>query len=170
MKQETVVYREGVSGWDTLKDIPPGMRLLLGIDGSLTRALEFLGCGPVTVEILLPPSPASRLVYLCLPRLGPVVQALTRIPDPVSPEDREILLDPRPIGPALSKKRGPLVREGLTILKSSGSEHLSPEGQWKEAFLWSRVYDLVATPGPRLTIQEWFLPRLEDVLEGVRIP
>lgn len=170
MKEESVVYREGVSGWDALNSVPPGIRLLLGIDGSLTRALEFLGCGPVTVEILPPPSPESRLVYLCLPHLGPVVQALTRIPGPLSPEDREILLDSQPIGPALAKKKGPLVREGLRIFKSPGSCQNMLENPCQQEVLWSRVYDLVVNPGPRLTIQEWFLPRLQEILEMVHLP
>jgi chorismate-pyruvate lyase len=170
VNRETVVYQEGVSGWESLKGVPPGIRLLLGIDGSLTRALEFLGCGPVSVEILSPPSSETRLVYLCLSGLGPVVQALTQIPSPVSPEDREILMDTRPIGPALSKNRGPLRREGLTILRSPGTGQGVPDFRWERTLLWNRIYDLVVSPGPRLTIREWFLPPLEDVLEGVRLP
>ena len=170
MEEDFVVYREGVSGWETLNTVPPGIRLLLGIDGSLTRTLEFIGCGPVTVEMLPPPFPDSRLVNLCLPNLGPVVQALTRIPTPISPEDREILQDSQPIGPALSKKKGPLIREGLTILKSSGIALEIPEVRRHKDVLWSRIYDLVVYPVPRLTIQEWILPRLQGILEKVHLP
>ena len=167
---EDVIYREGQYGWDSLRDIPPGLRFLFGIDGSLTRALEFLGCGPVSVKILPPPSPDERLVFLCLPDVGPVVQALTRLSLPSSPEDREILSDSRPIGPALSRKRGPLVREGLTILSSGGTGCPGLDVRWEKTILWSRIYDLVATPSPRLTIREWILPPLVSILEGVKIP
>lgn len=167
---EDVIYREGEYGWDSLRDVPPGIRFLFGIDGSLTRALEFLGCGPVSVEMLPPPSPEERLVFLCLPEVGPVVQALTRIACPLSPEDREILSDSRPIGPALSRKKGPLVREGLTILSSRGTGCAGLDVQWEKNVLWSRIYDLVASPSPRLTIREWVLPPLESILEGVKIP
>jgi chorismate-pyruvate lyase len=168
--EAVVIYREGEYGWDALKDLPPGVRFLFGIDGSLTRALEFLGCGPVSVEILPPPSTEERLVFLCLPDVGPVVQALTRLSPPFSSEDREILSDSRPIGPALSRKRGPLVREGLTILSSRGTGYPGLDLRWEKMVLWSRIYDLVATPSPRLTIREWILPPLVSILEGVKIP
>ncbi|WP_275043724.1 hypothetical protein [Leptospirillum ferriphilum] len=36
--------------------------------------------------------------------------------------------------------------------------------------LWSRIYDLVVYPAPRLTIQEWILPRLQGILEKVHLP
>lgn len=161
---EKVLYQEGMSGWESLRGIPPGVRLLLGIDGSLTRALEFLGGGPVSVELMEPPSSDERLAFLCMPGLGRVVQALTSLSPPSDPKDLSILTDPRPIGPRLSESHGPLYREGLIIFQSFGTGFPS-DGDLKSHLLWGRVYDLVATPGPRLTIREWFLPSLVSFLE-----
>ncbi len=161
---EKILYEEGPSGWESLRGVPPGIRLLLGIDGSLTRALEFLGGGPVSVDLMPPPSVGERLAFLCMPGLGRVVQALTKLSPPIDPKDFHILSDPRPIGPRLSESRGPLHREGLVIFQSLGTGFPSDAG-WNDRLLWGRVYDLVASPGPRMTIREWFLPPLLSFLE-----
>lgn len=152
------IYREGVDGWDSLGDIPPEIRLLLGIDGSLTRALEFLGCGNVRVELLPPPSSRERRVNLCLPVLGNVVHAVTRLSDQQADQYLPLLSDPRPIGPLLHETQGPLVRRGLVIFQSLGTGF--PDDPWSGHTLWGREYNLVAQPGPHLTLREWFLPSL----------
>lgn len=156
------IFREGSGEWGSLRDIPSRIRLLLGIDGSLTRALEFLGCGSVRVELLSPPSLLERRVYLNLPSLGRVVHAVTRLSEPDVERYRTLLSDPRPIGPLLHETQGPLVRKGLMIFQSLGTGY--PEDPWSGQMLWGREYDLVAQPGPRLTLREWFLPPLVEFL------
>ncbi|MHB8542538.1 MAG: hypothetical protein ACYC9S_00850 [Leptospirales bacterium] len=161
---ERVLYQEGKSDWESLQEIPPLVRLLLGTDGSLTRALEFLGRGPVSVDLMKPPSESERVAYLCMPGLGRVVLALTSLSEPVDPRNFPVLTDPRPIGPRLLETHGPLHREGLSIFQSFGTG-LSSGEEWERVLLWGRVYDLIAHPGLRLTIREWFLPVLVSFLE-----
>lgn len=67
-------------------------------------------------------------------------------------------------------EKGPLIREGLTILKSSGPGLEIQDVRRHQEVLWSRIYDLVVYPAPRLTIQEWILPRLQGILEKVHLP
>lgn len=147
--------------------LPGPFRMLLGLDGTLTRSLTFLTGEEVGVELVTLPGNLEgvRKVYLRVPSSGRLVFARTRLlPTPALKRDswiESLMKGDLAIGQSMEARYGPLVKDQFVIF--SVSEPYDPEvsaGSAVEGPTWARSYRMSTSGGLSLRIEEFFLPSL----------
>ena len=144
--------------------LPGPFRMLLGLDGTLTRSLAFLSGSPVSVERVVLPGGKSgpRKVFLSVPEYGRLVFARTRLLDAGACPDGgnlEVLMNgERAIGVAMEAAYGPLLKEAFSIQCLSGP--FDPDCREGDRSTWARSYRMKTSGGIVLSIEEFFLPAL----------
>ena len=159
----------GISVPESFGSLPGCLRMLLGLDGTLTRSLAFLSGSPVTVEpVRLPDSMTEiRKVFLSVSGQGRLVFARTRLlPSSESRADpwiEELLKGGEAIGQSMETRYGPLLKDEFAIFSVSGvfDSDCAPEGK----VTWARSYRMRTSGGIGLRIEEFFLPALGRLLE-----
>lgn len=144
--------------------LPGPFRMLLGLDGTLTRSLTFLSGEGVEVEpVLLPDAPDGiRKVYLRVPSFGRLVFARTRLlPGQGLGEDPWIATLMRgdlAIGQSMEARYGPLLKDEFSVF--SVLAPFDPHGPQERGEIWARSYRMRTREGLSLRIEEFFLPPL----------
>ena len=155
---------------DNFENLPGCFRMLLGLDGTLTRSLTFLSGSPVTVEpVSLPVSPRGvRKVFLSVRERGRLVFARTQLlPSSESHKDPrigEIMKGESAIGQSMEAHYGPLLKDEFAIFSLSGK--IDPDCPVEFGVTWARSYRMSTSGGIRLRIEEFFLPALLRLAGG----
>lgn len=150
--------------------LPGPFRMLLGLDGTLTRSLTFLSGERVEVEtVLLPDSPeGQRKVYLRVPTLGRLVFARTRLlPSPGRGSDpfiATLLRGDLAIGQSMEARYGPLLKDEFSVFSVIGP--FDSDGPSEPGETWARSYRMRTREGLSLRIEEFFLPPLLRLAGG----
>ena len=150
--------------------LPGPFRMLLGLDGTLTRSLTFLSGERIEVEpVLRPDSPEGvRKVYLRVPSIGRLVFARTRLL--VLPNSEEapwiagLMRGDLPIGQSMEARYGPLTKDEFSVF--SVSAPFDPHGPWESGDVWARSYRMRTREGIALRIEEFFLDALFRLAGG----
>ncbi len=145
-----------------LEGLPVLLRVFLAMDGSLTRLLALTFNDRVHARMISGETDERR-VFLGTTAHPELVLASSRLAEG-GDFDRtwEILHDPRPIGTAFVERGEPMIREDLRISRVTGTL-LLPD-PWSGESLWLRSYVLSNMAGVRISIREFFLPPLVELL------
>ncbi len=144
--------------------LPGPFRMLLGLDGTLTRSLTFLTGEAVKVEtVRLPESlDGVRKVFLRVPIHGRLVFARTRVmarsSRTLEGDIASLLKGDLAIGQSMEARFGPLVKDQFAIFSVSGA--YDPDGPEEIGPIWARSYRMSTRDGFSLKIEEFFLPTL----------
>ena len=150
--------------------LPGPFRMLLGLDGTLTRSLTFLSGERVEVEtVLLPDAPEGiRKVYLRVPSIGRLVFARTRLLSIPSREEApwiaSLMRGDLPIGQSMEARYGPLTKDEFSVF--SVSTPFDPHGPRESGGTWARSYRMRTREGLALRIEEFFLDALFRLAGG----